>query len=157
MALTTYAISQASDHLSEKSVKLWQVLFRKSTDYLDYISIYGDDCVEDKLLDLDGTIEARMLNALMKEIDELGVGEVSIAQRSKEGLRWSQTDERMALIEEALHIVFGDNLSLLAGGTYADAALAASKGSQTAARGSRTLSCNCINGLTTVGCTKCNC
>jgi hypothetical protein len=121
MALTTYLISQASDHLTEKEVQLWLLLFRKSTKYRAYAPIYSVG-LEDKILATEGTIKARMLNALMKEIDDLGVGEVHIGgdQRTigagagdREGTHWSQPIEREALIDEALDVLFDDISTML--------------------------------------------
>ena len=73
MALTTYLISQASDHLTEKEVQLWLLLFRQSAKYKQYAWVYSDG-LQAKIEATEGTIKARMLNALMKEIDDLGVG-----------------------------------------------------------------------------------
>jgi len=106
MALTTYLISQASDHLSEKHIQLWLLLFRKLPKYQEYAFVYSDS-LQQRLTDAEGTVKARMLNALMKEIDDLGVGEVSI-QGDREGTHWSQSVERTALIEEALDVLFDD-------------------------------------------------
>ncbi len=116
MALTTYMISQASDHLSEKHVQLWLLLFRKLPKYKEYAFVYSET-LEDRLTEAEGTIKARMLNALMKEIDDLGVGEVHIGgdQRTigagggdREGTHWSQTIERLTLIEDGLDVLFDD-------------------------------------------------
>jgi hypothetical protein len=124
MALTTYLISQASDHLTEKEVQLWLLLFRKSTKYKQYAWVYSDD-LENKILATEGTIKARMLNALLKEIDDLGVGEVHIGgdQRTigagagdREGTHWSQTIERESLIEEGLDVLFDDISTLIVPG-----------------------------------------
>lgn len=116
MALTTYLISQASDHLTEKEVELWLLLFRKLPKYREYASVYSSG-LKQKIEATNGTIKARMLNALMKEIDDLGVGEVHIGgdQRTigggsgdREGTHWSQPIERLTLIEEALDVLFDD-------------------------------------------------
>ena len=79
MALTTYLISQASDHLTEKEVQLWLLLFRQSAKYKQYAWVYSDG-LQAKIEATEGTIKARMLNALMKEIDDLGVGEVRVLE-----------------------------------------------------------------------------
>lgn len=121
MALTTYLISQASDHLTEKEVQLWLLLFRKSSKYKQYAWVYSKD-LKTKIEATAGTIKARMLNALMKEIDDLGVGEVHIGgdQRTigagsgdREGTHWSQTIEREALINEGLDVLFDDISTLI--------------------------------------------
>jgi hypothetical protein len=120
MALTTYLINQASDHLSEKHIQLWLLLFRKLPKYQEYAFVYSDT-LEERLAAAEGTVKARMLNALMKEIDDLGVGEVHVGgdQRTigagagdREGTHWSQTIERMTLIEEGLDVLY-DNISTL--------------------------------------------
>lgn len=124
MALTTYLISQASDHLTEKEVQLWLLLFRKSAKYKQYAWVYSDG-LQDKIEATEGTIKARMLNALLKEIDDLGVGEVHIGgdQRTigagagdREGTHWSQPIEREALIEEGLDVLFDDISTLIVPG-----------------------------------------
>lgn len=121
MALTTYLISQASDHLTEKEVQLWLLLFRKSAKYKAHAWVYSDG-LQEKIEATEGTIKARMLNALLKEIDDLGVGEVHIGgdQRTigagsgdREGTHWSQTIERESLIDEALDVLFDDINTLI--------------------------------------------
>jgi len=125
MALTTYLISQASDHLSDKHIQLWLLLFRKLPKYKEYAFVYSDT-IESRLAEAEGTIKARMLNALMKEIDDLGVGEVHIGgdQRTigagagdREGTHWSQTIERLTLIEEGLDVLYDDIGTLIVAGS----------------------------------------
>lgn len=125
MALTTYLISQASDHLTEKEVQLWLLLFRKSARYKQYAWVYSVG-LQAKIEATEGTVKARMLNALMKEIDDLGVGEVHIGgdQRTigggsgdREGTHWSQPIEREALIDEALDVLFDDISTLIVPGS----------------------------------------
>lgn len=124
MALTTYLIAQASDHLTEKEVQLWLLLFRKSTKYKKYAWVYSVG-LEAKIWATEGTIQARMLNALLKEIDDLGPGEIHIGgdQRTigtgpgdREGTHWSQPAEREALIEEGLDVLFDDISTLIVPG-----------------------------------------
>lgn len=124
MALTTYLISQASDHLTEKEVELWLLLFRKSARYQAYAGVYSDG-LKARIEATEGTIKARMLNALMAEIDDLGVGEVHIGgdQRTigagagdREGTHWSQPIERASLIDEALDVLFDDISTLIVPG-----------------------------------------
>lgn len=121
MALTTYMVGQASDHLSDKHKALWVLLFKKLPKYQQYAYVYNDTLVQ-KLDDADGTIKARMLNALMKEIDSLGVGEVHIGgdirtvglgNGDRDGTHWSQTIERLSLIEEGLDVLFEDISTLV--------------------------------------------
>jgi hypothetical protein len=114
MALTTYLISQASDHLSDKHIQLWLLLFRRLPKYKEYAFVYAD-LLAPRLAEAEGTVKARMLNALMKEIDDLGVGEVSI-QGDREGTHWSQTLERDTLIEEAFDVLFDDISTMIATG-----------------------------------------
>lgn len=116
MALTTYVISQSSDHLGEAEVQYLLYLFRKSDAYRQYAYIYSID-LEERITDTEGTYKARMLNAVIKEVDDLGTGEVHIGgdQRTigagagdREGTHWSQPIEREALISDALAILFDD-------------------------------------------------
>lgn len=111
MALTTYLISQASDHLSDKHVQLWLLLFRKLPKYREYAFVYSDTILA-RITATEGTVKARMLNALMKEIDELEVGEVAI-KGDREGTHWSQTLERLTLIEEGLEVLFDDITTMI--------------------------------------------
>jgi hypothetical protein len=120
MALTSDMINRASDHLGEREVALWMFHIRKLPQYKKF-SIYYEQSLEEKILDAEGTIKARMLNALLAEIDDLDVGEVHIGgdQRTigvgggdREGTHWSQTIERLTLIEEGFSILFADEYSL---------------------------------------------
>ncbi len=107
----------ASDHLGEVQKGLWLVHFRRLPKYQANAAVYADTLL-DKLDETEGTIKARMLNALMKEINDLGPGEVSIGAASKEipgagrgdrdGTYWFQTNERNSLIEEALAVLYDD-------------------------------------------------
>lgn len=111
MAITSYMVAQASDHLSDKHKELWLFWFRKLDKYKEYAFVYSD-LLPARLDDAEGTIKARMLNALMKEIDALEVGEVSI-EGDREGTHWSQSVERLTLIEEALDVLFDDISTLI--------------------------------------------
>jgi hypothetical protein len=104
MALTTYLISQASDHLSSVSIELWKTLFRELPQYREYALVYSP-LIEDALRDTEGTIKARQLNALMTLLDDLGPGEFSIKGDS-DGLNYSAPSERLALINEAFSVIF---------------------------------------------------
>lgn len=110
MAITSYMVAHASDHLSDKHKELWLFWFRKLDSYREYAFVYSD-LLPTRLNAAEGTVKARMLNALMKEIDALGVGEVSI-DGDREGTVWSQTKERLTLIQEALDVLF-DDISML--------------------------------------------
>lgn len=159
MALTTYLISQASDHLTEKEVQLWLLLFRKSAKYRAYAPVYSNGLAE-KIQATEGTIKARMLNALMKEIDDLGVGEVHIGgdQRTigagsgdREGTHWSQPIEREALIDEALDVLFDDISTIIVPNNGTVSTSGATSGY--AASGTRGIDvlcpiCHCLIGLT---------
>jgi hypothetical protein len=111
MALTTDLINSASPHLGEKEIQLWLILIRKLPRYQLYSAAYAGE-VQTRLEAAEGTIKARILNALMGEINELGTGEASI-QGDREGLHWSQSQERMALIEEAFDVLFADHSELI--------------------------------------------
>lgn len=141
MALTTYLISKSSDHITEKQIQLWLLLFRRLPRYRDYAVIYAND-IHTRLSAANGTIKARMLNALMKEIDALGVGEVQLGSRTdavsrtlgtgtstrseshsrssgggSDPVYWSQGDERDSLINEALDVLYDDISLLIAANT----------------------------------------
>ena len=141
MALTTDLINKASDHLAEKHIQLWLMLFRQLPRYKQYAYVYSAN-IETKLRAAEGTLQARMLNALMKEIDALGVGEVMIGSRTdtisrtvnegggtttdthskagggRDAVYWSQVDERNALIDAALDVLYDDISVIIApGGT----------------------------------------
>jgi hypothetical protein len=158
MALTTYLISQASDHLTEKEVQLWLLLFRQSAKYKQYAWVYSDG-LQAKIEATEGTIKARMLNALMKEIDDLGVGEVHIGgdQRTigagsgdRDGTHWSQTIERASLIDEALDVLFDDINTLIVPSSGAIASGYRSKGVASGSRAVNTLCpvCFCLMTVT---------
>jgi hypothetical protein len=115
MALTTYLISKASDHLNNKSIELWISLFRQLPRYKENAVIYTPE-LESRLIDAEGTLKARQLNALMSLIDDLGPGEVKI-QGDRQGVWFSQTEERLALIEEAFNILFDDISTMVSYGT----------------------------------------
>lgn len=104
MALTSYLIRLASDHLSEVDIELWKTLFRSLPEYNEYAIVYSRQ-VDDALTSADGTLKARQLNALMKLIDELGPGEISI-KADADGLYYSMSAERLALILEAFNVIF---------------------------------------------------
>jgi len=135
MALTISLINKASDHLAEKHIQLWLMLFRKLPRYQQYAAIYSDD-IEARIRAAEGTLQARMLNALMKEIDALGIGEVMIGARTdtitksfsegggtstethgktgggRDALYWSQSEERLSLVDSALDVLY-DDISLM--------------------------------------------
>lgn len=104
MALTSYLIRQASDHLSDVEIELWKTLFKALPDYNQYAIVYSK-LVDDALISADGTLKARQLNALMKLIDDLGPGEISI-KADADGLFYSMPDERLAIIKEAFDVIF---------------------------------------------------
>lgn len=151
MALTTYLVSNASDHLSSVHIELWQTLFRELPQYQEYALVYSPQ-VEDALRNTEGTIKARQLNALMTLLDDLGPGEFSI-KGDRDGLNYSVPSERLALISEAFSVVFDgiDTLVIPANALYG----------QTAAVGDRILcrrcssyGCSCYT--SSMYCYRCN-
>lgn len=141
MALTTYLISNASDHLGEKQIQLWITLFKKLPKYNEYAFVYSETVLS-RLQAAEGTVKARMLNALMKEIDSLGVGEVQI-KGDDEGTYWSQSLERISLIEEAFDVIFDDITTLIVPiGTTPNGNIYGS-GGFAVATGNRSITVNC--------------
>lgn len=106
MALNPALVQNASDHLDDVTRSLYKVLFKTNEVYIKNAAIYVVD-VDSRLTSAEGTIKARMLNAIMLQIQKLGVGEVEI-KADKDGLYYSQTRERQALITEAFYVLFDD-------------------------------------------------
>lgn len=104
MALTTDQIKNAPAYLDEVTQGLYYVLFQDNKAYMDNAFIYSADVV-DRLAAASNTLKGRMLNALMRQIDKLGTGVVSI-KGDDDALYWSQKDERDALVTEALNVLY---------------------------------------------------
>lgn len=106
MALNPLLIDAQPDTLSDTTKALYKVLFKSNDVYKTNAGIYVVD-VDSKLTAAVGTIKAKMLNALMVQIQKLGVGEVEI-RADKDGLYYSQTRERDSLVSEAFYVLFDD-------------------------------------------------
>lgn len=101
--LTKAQITSASTTLDDTDIEMLVALFRISSRYKEYPEFFPD--LESRLASVDGTIKAQQLNAVLDLIEDLGVGEVQI-QGGDEGLRYSQTLEREALINYAMSVVY---------------------------------------------------
>lgn len=106
MALGPNLIQNSSDHLDDITKELYKVLFKSNNVYKQNSAIYVLD-VDSKMTAAEGTVKARMLNALMKQIEKLGVGEVAI-KGDRDGVYWDQETERQALVSEAFYVLFDD-------------------------------------------------
>lgn len=116
MALTRDQIINSSDILDNISQNILLVLFRSNDVYRQNAVIFSADVVS-RLAAASGTIKARMLNALLDRIDKLGTGVVKI-RGDKDGVHWSQEEERNALVTEALRVLYEDVVEGLGLPTY---------------------------------------
>lgn len=103
--ITSDIINNSSDQLDEVTLLLLESLLKQTDDYATYSRIFPNVSISTTLTSVQGTIKARYLNAIVKEVDNLGVGVVSI-QGDRDGLHWSQKDERNALLHEAFLLLF---------------------------------------------------
>jgi hypothetical protein len=97
--LSKAQINAASATLDETDIAMITAVIRGSDKYIANPAYYID--VVEKIEDADGTIQAKMMNAAMTEIVNLGIGVVEIDQRrvgGSDGLFYSQIAERNALI-----------------------------------------------------------
>ncbi len=101
--LTKAEIAAASTTLDETDLEMWLALIRANTFYRGNKVFYPD--VETVLDDASGTIKGAMLNAILDRIEALGVGEASI-RNGDEGLNWSQSSERDALVKYGLSVLY---------------------------------------------------
>ena len=98
--LSKTQISAASATLDETDIAMITTVIRGSEKYKANPAFYTD--LVTKIEDLDGTVQAKMVNAAMQAITDLGIGVVEIDQRrvgSSDGLYYSQVLERNALID----------------------------------------------------------
>lgn len=101
--LTKAEIAAASSTLDSIDIEMWLALIRANPTYRANVVLFPD--VESELDNASGDTKGKMLNALSAKIQELGVGEVEI-KNGDEGLNYSQSLERDALVEYALSILF---------------------------------------------------
>lgn len=118
MALTRDQIINSSDYLDSLTKETYKVLFRSNDIYRKNALVFAPE-VDSRLTAASGTIKGRMLNALMTKVDELGTGVVSI-KGDKDAVYWSQENERIALVTEALRVLFEDSTEglVLVNGEY---------------------------------------
>ena len=105
--LTKTQIAAASATLDETDVAMLIAVVRTSEKYKQNPSYYLD--IATKIEDIDGTVQAKMLNAAMTEIANLGIGIVEIDQRrvgGSDGLYYSQILQRDALLNYILGILY---------------------------------------------------
>ncbi len=101
--LTKNEIVSAPATLDETDMEMWLALIRANTFYRGNKIFYPD--VQGELDNADGTVKGKMLNAILDRIEALGVGEASI-RGGDEGLNWSQSAERDALVKYGLSILY---------------------------------------------------
>ncbi len=124
MAITTDLIRNSSDHLDEVVKATLITWFRQSDLYRNNAIVFSDLMIS-RIDAAEGTVKARMINAVVKEIDKLGVGEVEI-RGDRDAVWWNQTKERQALINTAFLILFDDIVEAtggLAEGVFIDRGL----------------------------------
>lgn len=118
MAITTTQIAASSEHISTETKALFIVLFRSLDLYRNYATIFNP-LMESRFASAEATVKAKMLNAVMTEINNLQTGEVEI-RGDQDGVWWSQQRERQALITEAFHILFDDIVDVAGSGDGVD-------------------------------------
>lgn len=106
MALTTAIVSNASNHLESITKAILITLFRQIEVYRRNALIFSAD-LSTRIDAAEGTDKARMLNAVMSEIDKLGIGEVEI-RGDEDAVWWSQAKEREALLTTAFLTLYDD-------------------------------------------------
>lgn len=101
--LTKEQITAASPTLDDVDIEMIATLIRNSSSYQEYPDLYPN--LMDKLNEINGTVKAQQINAILDLIEALGAGEVEI-KGGEEGLRYSQTIEREALINYAINVLY---------------------------------------------------
>lgn len=101
--LTKAEIAASSATLDETDVEMWLALVRANAFYRGNKAFYPD--VPGEIDNADGTVKGKMLNAILDRIEALGVGEVNI-RNGDEGVNWSQSSERDALVKYALSVLY---------------------------------------------------
>ncbi len=128
--LSKTVIENASSQLGETDIAMITAVIRGSDKYKGNPAFYID--VITKIEDLDGTVQAKMVNAAMDALVALGIGVVEIDQRrvgGSDGLYYSQILERNALIDyiigtmyseffETITVVVDTNGNVVGSGTY---------------------------------------
>lgn len=101
--LTKAEITAASQTLDTTDQEMWLALIRANTFYRGNKPFYPD--VAGELAAASGTLKGQMLNAILDKIEALGIGEASI-RSGDEGLNWSQSSERDALVKYGLSVLY---------------------------------------------------
>jgi hypothetical protein len=128
--LTKDQISAAPSSLDETDIAMITTVIRGSEKYKANPAFYAD--VVTKVEDLDGTVQAKMVNAAMDAIEALGIGVVEIDQRKvggSDGLYYSQILERNALIDyiigtmypeyfESVAVIVDENGNIVTSSSY---------------------------------------
>lgn len=105
--LTKVQITAASSTLDETDIAMIMAAVRNSAKYRDNPAYYAD--ILTKIEDADGSIQAKMLNATMSAIIDLGIGIVEIDQRrvsGSDGLYYTQMGERDSLIDYLMGVLY---------------------------------------------------
>lgn len=112
MALTREIIETSSEHIDEVAKLLVISLIRQLENYRLYANIFSAKLVP-AIENVEGTLKARQINAILREIDKLGIGEVEI--QDKDGVRWSQSKERQSLVFQLFTTLFDDSFLIGSG------------------------------------------
>jgi hypothetical protein len=126
MALTSTMITNASDHMSEVD-KAWLITLLRQCDLYKENALVFSSTIVSKVDAANNTIKARMLNAVLKEIDKLGVGVVEI-RGDKDAVWWNQQKERQALLNTALYVLYEVDVEGLSGGSGGSTGIFPDKG-----------------------------
>jgi spore germination protein YaaH len=108
--LTKAQITAASSTLDETDMAMIIAIVRISDKYKANPAYYGD--LASKVEDADGTIQAKMINAAIDAIEELGIGVIEIDQRrvgGSDGLYYSQLLERNSLMEYIIGVLYPES------------------------------------------------
>jgi hypothetical protein len=101
--LTKDEITAAPDTLDSVDKAMWLTLIHANSFYRGNKALYPD--VSGKLDAASGTVQGKMLNATLDKIEDLGIGEISL-RTPEEGLSYSQSSERDALVRYGLSIMY---------------------------------------------------
>lgn len=100
---TRAQIAAADSTLSEVTVDMWVALIKNSQRYRTEPALFPN--LEEAILEVDGTVKAQQLNVALDAIEALGPGEVAL-RGGDDGLQFSQTLEREALVSYGMSVVF---------------------------------------------------
>ncbi len=101
--LTKTEITAEPNTLDETDVEMWLALI-KANEYYRMNKVFYPDILTE-LENASGSVKGSMLNAILNKIEALGPGEASIVG-GDEGLNWSQSQERDALVKYGLSILY---------------------------------------------------